>query len=261
MIRAIRAARHGRAAVSEVRAGRIAERPPAHRLLQLEDGHPNRHRQHDALVSFRFSLDLSPRRDRERCRAANNARGDRNVSRRGGAVDSVLGRGRAGTRSDRTRGLGAACQTQPMNFADHGVAGQSVTEQHCDLTRALALDPVLPELLHSFVRPGHCRLVRHFLRLQAVGFAQNPSPRPTTRSSGKTRTRILSEALAHDISWPSTERLHYSLNRAQESIVSARPAFQQVSASRRARRPLAGQRTYRNSATKVGGAYADKFPA
>jgi hypothetical protein len=52
-----------------------------------------------------------------------------------------------------------------MDLADNGVARQPLTEQYCDLARALALDPVLPELLYSFIRPGHGRLVRQFLRL------------------------------------------------------------------------------------------------
>ncbi len=154
----------------------------------------------------------------------------------GGAMDCLLGRC-AGTRSRRTRGLCPAGETQPMNLANDGVAGQSVTEQDCDLARALALEPVLPKLLHSFIRPGHRCLVRQFLRLEAAGLRRIP-PRSRRRTpSGKTRTSILSEALTTTSRGHLTEKLHYSLNRAQEFDAPGGPAFQQVSTLSEARPP------------------------
>ncbi len=183
---AIRTAGGRRAAISEIRAGRVAQRPAAHRLPQFDNCHPERHRQHDALVSFRFGL--LERGDRQRRRAANDPLSDGAHAGRGGTV-SLLGRRGAGTRSPRTRRFGSAGETQPMNLANDGVARQSVAKQRRDLACALALDPMLPELLHSFIRPGHGRLVVQSLRPSNRLFAQNPSPRPRSHSLRSTPTK------------------------------------------------------------------------
>src|SRR3974390_1568075 len=42
---------------------------------------------------------------------------------------------------------------EPVNFSDDGVPGQPITEQARDLAGALAVDPMLLELLNSFFRP------------------------------------------------------------------------------------------------------------
>ncbi len=233
MIRTIRAARYGRAAISEVWAGRVAERPTAHRLPQLNDRHPKRHRQHNALVKLRLGLDLSSRRNRERRRAANDARSDRGGrAGRRGAMDSLLGRRRAGTRRRRTRRLGAACETQPMNFANNGVAGQAVTEQCCDLARALALDPVLPKLLHSFIRPGHGCLV---LRLEPGASAESlPGPDDAIRRAKREPAFSLKPSPRHLVAICGKTTL--LVESRAESVALGPPAFQQVSAPRRLRR-------------------------
>src|SRR5579863_4544476 len=65
----------------------------------------------------------------------------------------------AGPRSARIR-LGSPGQAKPMNLSDHRIAGQSAAEQARNLACALAFAPMLLQLLDSFVRPRHRRLVR-----------------------------------------------------------------------------------------------------
>jgi hypothetical protein len=100
----------------------------------------------------------------------------------------------AGMRYAQTRGLRATGETEPVNFSDYGVAGQPITQEVSDLARALAFQPVLLELLDSFIRPGHRRLVRQF-RSQNKSPSQNPAPPPNGSRRLKTRTSTLSEAV------------------------------------------------------------------
>ena len=75
-----------------------------------------------------------------------------------------------------------------MNLANDGIAAQAVTKQSCDLARALALNPMLPKLLHSFIRPGHGRLARQFFRLERYGWRRIPFRAQGSIPSGKTPT-------------------------------------------------------------------------
>src|SRR5580704_7476971 len=58
-------------------------------------------------------------------------------------------------RNARARRFSPARQAQPMHLSDHGVSGHAIAEQARDLTRALAIDPMLLELFDYLVRPSH----------------------------------------------------------------------------------------------------------
>src|SRR5271157_2353433 len=160
MMSAIRAARNRGAAIAEVGTGGVAERPAAHRFFQLDDRHPERHRQDHALEGLGLGFDRRMRLDRHRGRSPDDPPCNRGrARRRRGALRPRLRRGRARSGSGRARRLRSASETEPVNLSDDRVAGQPMAERAGDVARALALDPELPKLLHSFIRPGHRRLV------------------------------------------------------------------------------------------------------
>jgi hypothetical protein len=49
----------------------------------------------------------------------------------------------AGPWNARTMRFCAARETEPVNLSNDSVAGQSITEQACDLAGALTVDPML----------------------------------------------------------------------------------------------------------------------
>ena len=89
-----------------------------------------------------------------------------------------------GTRSRRAWRLGPAGQAQPMNLSDHRVAGHAIAEQTRDLARALAVDPMLLELLDYFVCPSHCRLVCQSFA-KGCRITQNRTPSPGEEPAGR----------------------------------------------------------------------------
>ena len=170
-----RAGRGGRAAIAELGAGRVAERPAAHRLLELDDGHLERHR-HDDALEFLLALDLRQRlrSDRERGRSAHHP-GGRGAEVRRDAMRGLRRRA-ARPRSARARRLGPASEAQPMDLSNHRVAGHAVAKQTRDLARALAVNPMLLELLDYLVRPSHGRLVGQCSPKASLARNQTPSP-------------------------------------------------------------------------------------
>ena len=133
MVGAIGTGRGGRTAVAELGAGRIAEGPTAHRLLQFDDRNPERHRHDDALERLRLSLGKRLRGDRERGCAPRDPRGRRGQAPRRGALRGWRRRRPAGTRDAQIRRFGAARQAKAMDLSDHGVAGKAIAEQTRDL--------------------------------------------------------------------------------------------------------------------------------
>ncbi len=194
MIGAVRSRMARRAAIPELRARRVAERPPAHGLFQLNDCDPDRHRKHDALNLLRLGIDNRLRLGGERGRAANHSC-NRSGARRNDLTDGLLRRRRPRWRPRRARRLCAARKAQAVHLADHRVPGQPVSEQVCDLAGAFAFHPGLPELLHAFIRPRHCRLVRQDL-CQKRGPRQNPASPPgdAARRAKRERLRLLMQS-------------------------------------------------------------------
>ena len=88
--------RRRRAAIAEFRRSRIAQRPTAHRFLEFDDRHPQRHRHDDVLVKHRPRVERRLGVEGERRGAAN--RGARAAPRTRARRDA-LRRGRARRRS------------------------------------------------------------------------------------------------------------------------------------------------------------------
>jgi hypothetical protein len=73
-----------------------------------------------------------------------------------------------------------------------------------------------------------CRLVRRLAKGRAN--TQNPSPSPSEKPAGRNADLHAIWNPSHDISWAVSRKLHYSLNRAQESLRVAGAAFPQLDA-------------------------------
>jgi len=191
MVQTVGPAGHRRTAIPEVRTARVAERPATHGLFQFDDSDPERHRHDDALVGLGLGLRLHQWGDRQRCCTAHNSRGAHDRPR--GAMDRLRGRRGARTQRGRAWRFGAARETEPMNLADDGVSGQSMTEQDCDLARALALEPVLPKLIHPLIRPGHCGVVGHFHHPDAALRSESLLEPDEAQVAGQDADQTLSE--------------------------------------------------------------------
>ena len=146
------------AAVAEFRSGGVAERPAAHRLLQLDDRDPQRHRHDDVFVEHRLGLDGRV----DRIRQGGVSPHHRTASAGRSACDRRPGRGRGSLTYARGRGGGRFCaarQAKSMNFADDRVAGDACTKFRRDLACALAVEPKLTQKLDPFIRPRHFGLI------------------------------------------------------------------------------------------------------
>ncbi len=191
--------------------------------------HPERHR-HDHALERLLLLDLRQRLrgDRKRRRPAHHPRGRGSEPLRPGHAMGRRRRQTARTRNIRARGLGPAGQTQPMHLSDDRIAGEAVAEQARDLARALAVRPMLLELLDYLVRPSHSRLAPSILA-KGLAYAES-DPHARRTSSGGNANRHSRKPIPHDISWASRAKLHYSLNPAQESPARVGGAFPQLDA-------------------------------
>jgi hypothetical protein len=89
-----------------------------------------------------------------------------------------------------------------MHLSDHGVSGHAIAEQVRDLTRALAIDPMLLELFDYLVRPSHLSPRSSFPR-QRRRNTQNPTPSPGEEPAGPNADQHSIWNPSHDISWAS----------------------------------------------------------
>ena len=158
-----------RAAIPELRGGRVTQREAAHGLAQLHDRHALRLR-HNGCFSKRHWCRWSGSRSadgyrlgRHRCR--------RRFSRRGWLC--LRGRVRrvwlAWARRAYFPGR-AVSKTEPIGFAEHGVSGQTTPQLCRDLAGAQALSPELFEALDPLLGPGQARICHR--RLQAESLNQ-----------------------------------------------------------------------------------------
>src|SRR5262245_46550520 len=146
MVGAVGQARDGVAAAEEeVRLARIADRPAAGVLGELEQGPALAHRD-DVVDELGLGFELEVVGVGERGVAPH--RGPRDPQHL--AVSARLARPRRG----RTRRLGAAGESEPVHLADHRVAGHA-TELGGDLTRRQPFAPKLLQRLDAFVSPAH----------------------------------------------------------------------------------------------------------
>jgi hypothetical protein len=218
----------GRAAIAEFGTGRIAKRPTTHCLFQLDDRHPQRHRHDDALEDLRVSFGERLRGDRECGRAPRNPRRGRGQARRRGAMRRWRRRRAPGTRAARARRFGAARQAKPMNLSDHSVAAKAMAEQTRDLACALALHPVLRELLDPLIRPRHCRPVRRSQLAKTSMLTQNQTPAPDGSSLDAPRTGTRPETAATTSRGPGAQitllvESRKSLSRSWDPVFPSSP--------------------------------------
>src|SRR5262245_21085908 len=146
MVGAVGQARDGAAAAEEeVRLPRIADRPAAGLLGELEQGPALAHWD-DVVDELGLGIELDLVGVGERRVAPH--RGPRHPQHL--AVGSRLARPRCG----RARRLGAAGESEPVHLAEHRVAGHAA-ELGGDLTRRQSLAPKLLQRLDAFVSPAH----------------------------------------------------------------------------------------------------------
>src|SRR5262245_44445946 len=215
MVGAVGQARDGVAAAEEeVGLARIADRPAAGLLGELEQGPALAHRD-DVVGKLRLGLDLDVDVVGVGERGVAPHRGPRYPQHV--AVSARL----AWPRRGRARRLGAARKSEPVYLADHGVAGHAA-KFGGDLTRRQSLAPKLLQRLDALVSPAH---------------AQVPRRSPRRRSPDRIRSGLGNDRLPkripflllrctrtsppHEMSYSLIETLQYGGSRAQESAPAA----------------------------------------
>src|SRR5262245_52882181 len=199
------------AAEEEVGLARIADRPAAGLLGELEQGPALAHRD-DVVGKLRLGLDLDVVGVGERGVAPH--RGPRDPQHV--AVGARLARPRRG----RARRLGAARKSEPVHLADHRVAGHAA-ELAGDLTRRQSLAPKLLQRLDAFVSPAHAQ----FLGARRGGEVRTESDWAWATTGWPKRIPFLLRCTRtsppHEMSYSLIETLQYGGSRAQESAPAA----------------------------------------
>ena len=179
-----------RAAIAKLCAGRVAERPAAHGLLQLDDGDPERHRQHDAfdLLWFGFgqrcgqmASAVAPRTIRARRSGAGARRGRLLGRRRRRGVARRLG-----TSPGRRGQADEPCRLWRCASA-HDRGGSRSGWRFCPQSRPAEAVPL--------VRPSKTLSPRSSILSSKCRPATESAFRAGDAPSGETRTITLFEAI------------------------------------------------------------------
>ena len=190
MIGAIGAGMGRRAAIAEFRAGRVAERPAAHRLPQLDDGDPDRHRKHHA-------LDRPAARPRRAPAAGWRARSRRGPSgRRTPAPRAAARRTRRAARPAaaarwRRRALGDLARPARPSRCTLPITALRVSPWPRRLAIWLALLPSIQACRSCSTRSSVQDIVASFVTVlvKSAIASQNPAPAPGDDTPpGETRT-------------------------------------------------------------------------
>src|SRR5262245_3282361 len=212
MVGAVGQARDGAAAAEEeVRLPRVADRPAAGLLGELEQGPALAHWD-DVVDEFGLGIELDVVSVGERRVAPH--RGPRYPQHL--AVGALLARPRHG----RARRLGAAGESEPVHLADHRVAGHAA-ELAGDLTRRQSLGPKLLQRLDALVSPAHAQ----FLGARRGGEVRTESDWAWATTGWPKRIPFLLRCTRtsppHEMSYSLIETLQYGGSRAQESAPAA----------------------------------------
>src|SRR5712691_5200163 len=212
------------AAEEEVGAARIADRPAAGLLGELEQGAALAER-NDIVDQLGLGLGVELVGMRQRGIAPDRRTRDPQHVR----MDARLAR----ARRRRGRRLGAPGKSEPMHLADHGVAGDA-PELCGNLGSRQPVGPKLFQRLDALVSPAHAS------GSSEASAAMGSRPQNPTTGLGNLRwaRRVVPLPIyaktrpPHEMSYPLIEKLQYGESQAQESDLPASTSSTRLGARR-----------------------------